>query len=133
MTAKSGSEETKNGKIGRKNGENEKISYAVSFPFSAVYSIIESGTAGARKARRGRNIMLDYTKMAIRQTVSDLRRVDYIRNVATQIIYILYLVYNLIAGSYTSAAIEVAAFCSFVLAVWRFDIRPGLARTRRES
>ena len=41
--------------------------------------------------------------------------------------------YNLIAGSYTSAAIEVAAFCSFVLAVWRFDIRPGLARTRRES
>ncbi len=41
--------------------------------------------------------------------------------------------YNLIAGSYTSAAIEVAAFCSFVLAVWRFDIRPGLARPRRES
>ena len=41
--------------------------------------------------------------------------------------------YNLIAGSYTSAAIEVAAFGSFVLAVWRFDIRPGLARTRRES
>lgn len=40
--------------------------------------------------------------------------------------------YNLIAGSYTSAAIEVAAFCSFVLAVWRFDIRPTLARPRRE-
>ena len=32
-------------------------------------------------------------------------------------------VYNLIAGSYTGAAIEVAAFCSFALAVWRFDLR----------
>ena len=31
--------------------------------------------------------------------------------------------YNLIAGSYTGAAIEVAAFCSFALAVWRFDLR----------
>ena len=31
--------------------------------------------------------------------------------------------YNLIAGSYTGAAIEVAAFCSFSLAVWRFDLR----------
>lgn len=41
--------------------------------------------------------MLDYTKMAIRQTVSDLKRTDYIRNVATQIIYIIYLIYTFIA------------------------------------
>ena len=32
--------------------------------------------------------------------------------------------YNLIAGSYTGAAIEVAAFCSFALAVWRFRSPP---------
>lgn len=43
--------------------------------------------------------MLDYTKMAIKQTISDLKRTDYIRNVATQIIYIIYLVYTLIAGA----------------------------------
>ena len=36
--------------------------------------------------------MLDYTKMAIKQTVSDLKKTDYIRNVATQIIYIIYLI-----------------------------------------
>lgn len=41
--------------------------------------------------------MLDYTKMAIRQTISDLKKADYVRNVATQIIYIVYLVYTLIA------------------------------------
>ena len=35
----------------------------------------------------------------------------------------LVLVYNLIAQSYSSAAIEVVAFLSFLLAVWRFDIR----------
>lgn len=43
--------------------------------------------------------MLDYTKMAIKQTISDLKRTDYIRNVATQIIYIIYLVYTLIVGT----------------------------------
>ena len=138
MTAKSGSEETKNGKIGRKNGENEKISYAVSFPFSAVYSIIESGTAGARKARRGRNIMLDYTKMAIRQTVSDLRRVDYIRNVATQIIYILYLVYNLIAGAgYLALNIVLlvisAAYFAFFLTVTACGKSPEGRRLKKRG
>ena len=43
--------------------------------------------------------MLDYTKMAIKQTITDLKRTDYIRNVATQIIYIIYLIYTLIAGA----------------------------------
>ena len=55
----------------------------------------------------------------------------------TRLLYLLnsplVLVYNLIAQSYSSAAIEVVAFLSFFLAVWRFDIRPGLARPRRES
>ena len=39
--------------------------------------------------------------------------------------------YNLIAGSYTGAAIEVAAFCSFALAVWRFDLRRPAAGSLR--
>ncbi len=43
--------------------------------------------------------MLDYTKMAIKQTISDLKKTDYIRNVATQIIYIIYLIYTLIVHS----------------------------------
>ena len=43
--------------------------------------------------------MLDYTKMAIKQTITDLKRTDYIRNVATQVIYIIYLIYTLIAGA----------------------------------
>lgn len=46
--------------------------------------------------------MLDYTKMAIKQTISDLKKTDYIRNVATQIIYIIYLIYTLIVGTATS-------------------------------
>ena len=45
----------------------------------------------------------------------------------TRLLYLfnspLVLVYNLIAQSYSSAAIEVVAFLSFLLAVWRFDIR----------
>ena len=43
--------------------------------------------------------MLDYTKMAIKQTISDLKKTDYIRNVATQIIYIIYLIYTLIVDT----------------------------------
>ncbi len=35
----------------------------------------------------------------------------------------LVLLYNLIARSYSCAAIEVVAFLSFAVAVWRFDIR----------
>lgn len=44
-------------------------------------------------------VLLDYTKMAIKQTITDLKRTDYIRNVATQVIYIIYLIYTLIAGA----------------------------------
>ena len=38
--------------------------------------------------------------------------------------------YNLIAGAWSGAAIEAVAFCSFALAVWRFDLRPA-ARAER--
>ena len=40
--------------------------------------------------------MLDYTKMAIKQTIADLKRTDYVRNIITQLVYIFYLVYTLI-------------------------------------
>ena len=44
------------------------------------------------------------------------------------------LAYNLLAGSYACAAIEVAAFTSFLLAVWRFDIRrKGAGEAARPS
>lgn len=40
----------------------------------------------------------------------------------------LVLLYNLAAGSYSCAAIEVVALASFALAVWRFDIRKQLCK-----
>lgn len=43
--------------------------------------------------------MLDYTKAAFRQTVKEFKIVDYIRNVLTQIVYIGYLTYSVIAKS----------------------------------
>ena len=47
----------------------------------------------------------------------------------TRLLYLinspLILVYNLIAQSYSSAIIEVFALISFIIAVWRFDIRPN--------
>lgn len=45
----------------------------------------------------------------------------------------LVFVYNLMAGSYSGAVIEVAAFCSFLLAVWRFDIRPARNQSVRDG
>jgi hypothetical protein len=47
---------------------------------------------------RGRN-MLDYTKAAVKKTVDDFRRLDYLRNLVTQVVYIFYLVYALFAGA----------------------------------
>lgn len=40
----------------------------------------------------------------------------------------LVLLYNLAAGSYSCAAIEMVALASFALAVWRFDIRKQLCK-----
>lgn len=66
--------------------------------------------------------MLDYTKAAIRQTLSDLKKTNYIRNVATQIIYIAYLIYVLIVQTGFLAANIVllvlsAAYLAFFLIV----------------
>lgn len=43
--------------------------------------------------------MLDYTKAAVKKTVDDFKRLDYIRNIVTQVLYIGYLIYALIASS----------------------------------
>ncbi len=43
--------------------------------------------------------MLDYTKAAVKKTVDDFRRLDYLRNLVTQVVYIFYLVYALFAGA----------------------------------
>ena len=55
----------------------------------------------------------------------------------TRLLYLinspLILVYNLIAGSYSSAIIEVAALISFIIAVWRFDIRPKQQTKNNEN
>ena len=40
--------------------------------------------------------MLDYTKAAIKKVVADLKHVNYIRVVATQCVYIAYLIYALV-------------------------------------
>ena len=40
--------------------------------------------------------MLDYTKAAIKQVGEDFKKVDFARNIITQIIYLLYLVYAMI-------------------------------------
>ena len=46
----------------------------------------------------------------------------------------LVFTYNLMAGSYACAAIEVVAISSFLLAVWRFDIRrKGAGEAARPS
>lgn len=45
----------------------------------------------------------------------------------------LVFAYNLLAGSYSCALIEVVAFCSFLVAVWRFDLGPALAARRQEG
>ena len=45
----------------------------------------------------------------------------------TRLLYVLnsppIFLYNVLTGSWSCAAIEIVAFCSFLLAVWRFDIR----------
>ncbi len=40
--------------------------------------------------------MLDYTKAAIKQTIDDFKKIDYWRNIITQVLYLAYLVYAII-------------------------------------
>ena len=42
--------------------------------------------------------MFDYTKAAFKQTVEDFKKIDFIRNIATQTLYIAYLIYTLCVG-----------------------------------
>ena len=42
--------------------------------------------------------MFDYTKAAFDKTINDFKRLDYIRQVLTQLVYIAYLIYALIAA-----------------------------------
>lgn len=50
----------------------------------------------------------------------------------TRLLYLcnspLVLVYNLIAGSWSCTIIEIFALISFVIAVWRFDLRPAMKK-----
>lgn len=45
----------------------------------------------------------------------------------------LVLVYNLLARSYSCAAIEAVAFVSFAAALWRFDIHPKRLQSNKEE
>ena len=42
--------------------------------------------------------MFDYTKAAFKQTVEDFKKIDFVRNIATQTLYIAYLIYTLCVG-----------------------------------
>ena len=43
--------------------------------------------------------MLDYTKAALKQIVEDFKKVDFVRSVLTQIVYLAYLMYAIFARS----------------------------------
>ena len=61
--------------------------------------------------------MLDYTKTAVRQTVEDFKKADYIRDVATQAFYIAYLTYALIARAgvfFANIALAVLSVAYFI-------------------
>lgn len=61
--------------------------------------------------------MLDYTKAAIKKTVDDFRRVDYVRNLITQILYIFYLAYALFTGAgnfWANAVLGVLSLAYFI-------------------
>lgn len=64
--------------------------------------------------------MLDYTKAALKQIVEDFKKVDLVRNVLTQILYLVYLMYAIFAKSgifavnLTLFVISVAYFAFFL-------------------
>lgn len=60
--------------------------------------------------------MLDYTKAAFKQTMDDFKRIDYVRNIVTQILYIVYLVYAIFSGT----GFFIANLILFILAAGYF-------------
>ena len=60
--------------------------------------------------------MFDYTKAAFKQTVEDFKKIDFIRNIATQTLYIAYLIYAICVG----LGLLVANILLLVLAVGYF-------------
>ena len=80
--------------------------------------------------------MLDYTKAAVKHTVEHLKKLDYARNIATQTLYIAYLVYALIAniGSQIANGILLAlsvAYSFFFLYVTKIKTEKALKRKVR--
>ena len=78
--------------------------------------------------------MLDYTKAAVKHTVEHIKKLDYARNIATQLLYIAYLVYTLIAkvGSQIANGILLAlsvAYLIFFLYVTKVKTEKSLKRT----
>ncbi|MBQ7924235.1 MAG: hypothetical protein IJ329_02900 [Clostridia bacterium] len=74
--------------------------------------------------------MLDYTKAAIRKTVDDFKRVDYVRNVVTQVLYILYLGYacyvpiGVFWANVALLALSVSYFVFFMIMTGGQPLRP---------
>lgn len=66
--------------------------------------------------------MFDYTKLAFKETADKFKKADYIRNVASQCLYIAYLLYALIASfaavwaNALLLALSVAYFAFFIYA-----------------
>ena len=78
--------------------------------------------------------MLDYTKAAVKHTVEHLKKLDYARNIITQLLYISYLVYTLAAkiGFAIANGILLAlslAYFVFFLYVTKIKTEKALKRT----
>ena len=71
--------------------------------------------------------MLDYTKTAVEKVVSDFKKLDYLRNVATQILYIGYLCYALIAGAGIALVNAVLLVLSFAYFIFFLIVTTGKA------
>ena len=78
--------------------------------------------------------MLDYTKAAIKQIADDFKKIDRIREILTQIIYIAYLVYAIFAktGIFTVNLVlfllSVGYFAFFLFAS-AHETKKGLKKT----
>ena len=65
--------------------------------------------------------MLDYTKAALKQITEDFKKVDLIRNVLTQILYIFYLGYAIFikSGNFTvNLVLFVLSVGYFAFFIW---------------